>query len=164
MEESKSFAHLEVDIEEFAKLLTRDLSAGSCTIVKTTPFPGGVVGTMITITPARKGCARIFLSAVNECAEVNAEFGRGTIWEHAFSGEPYLGVETIVNSLLGKACVAVIQGLFTESLWNKDGEIVRCTGDITIEGKRMRSRHLQIGGLLFFWMNDHWIEKYVSWE
>ena len=163
MEAKGPFAHIETDIEEFAKVLTKDLSPETFTIIKTTPFPGGFAGTVIKLIPAKKECASIWLSAVNGDGGVDAEFGQGTKWEVSFTGQSYSGVETIVNNLLGKACAAVIRGMFTESLWNKDGAIVRNIGDITIEGKRIRSRRMQIGGLLFFWLNDHWIQKYDAW-
>jgi hypothetical protein len=89
-------------------------------------------GLTIALVPSSPTAAQIGVR-VDNALEVTLGFGKGSIYEVPAKGKRYTDSPCVEEVRL--LCLAVINGLFTETIWLKGDEVVQARGEVRIGDK-----------------------------
>jgi hypothetical protein len=124
--------------------LFRDLAgalppgAASLKIVED-PEPGE--GLTVSLIPSAPTAARI-TARVDDACDVTLCFGKGAVYEVPLRGKRFTDSPCLEEVRL--LCLAVIDGLFTETVWFQGDEVVQARAEVRIGGKPIRQFWRQV--------------------
>lgn len=126
---------IEDDLETlFRSLFEQEIKANKVSVRVERVKDGETSGTNITLTPRKRGCASIGAFCENDGEIIYLTVGQNTPLEVPLSGQRYT---QFANS---KELIALLQtvadGRLQETIWTRNGEILKSTGVIFIDSER----------------------------
>lgn len=113
------------------------------------PDPAPFGGSIVELAPSDPACAGVRIYIADGDDSVHVEFGRDSVLEIPTEGKwRPLGQPSVIEEVK-TLCDAVLQGRITETLWLKNGDVVRSNTSIEIETKKVKltARHFGRGSV-----------------